>query len=146
MPSKEALRGSSAFVPNTVRSRINVSLPLTMSMFDKFRKGAQKAGMQATAFVQSSTTKVASGSREFVQTFSLPGEAEKAANILDSFLGSFLTCKIHPLRSLLTLAAQRILTDLSQHSTPSQRQFCNGLEVSILTNSCSLCSDYVSET
>ncbi|KAH9480595.1 SH3 domain-containing protein [Psilocybe cubensis] len=57
-----------------------------MSMLDKFRKGAQKAGMQATAFVQSSTTKVASGSREFVQTFSLPGEAEKAANILDSFL------------------------------------------------------------
>lgn len=59
-----------------------------MSMLDKFRKGAQKAGMQATAFVQNSGTKVASGSREFVQTFSLPGEAEKAAKILDSFLGS----------------------------------------------------------
>jgi len=57
-----------------------------MSMFDKFKKGAQKAGIQATAFVQSSTTKVASGSRDFVQTFSLPGEAEKAAKILDSFL------------------------------------------------------------
>ncbi|KAF9562602.1 DUF500-domain-containing protein [Agrocybe pediades] len=56
------------------------------SLLDKFRKGAQKAGVQATAFVQSSTTKVASGSREFVQTFSLPGEAEKAAKILDSFL------------------------------------------------------------
>jgi lipid-binding SYLF domain-containing protein len=55
-------------------------------MLDKFRKGAQKAGMQASAFVQQSGTKVASGSREFVQTFSLPGEAEKAAKILDSFL------------------------------------------------------------
>ncbi|KAF9464149.1 hypothetical protein BDZ94DRAFT_1191607 [Collybia nuda] len=57
-----------------------------MSMLDKFRKGAQKAGIQATAFVQASSTKVASGSRDFVQGFSLPGEAEKAATILDSFL------------------------------------------------------------
>jgi hypothetical protein len=58
-----------------------------MSMLDKFRKGAQRAGIQATAFVQSSSTKVASGSRDFVQTFSLPGEADKAAKILNSFLG-----------------------------------------------------------
>ncbi|KAG7445723.1 DUF500-domain-containing protein [Guyanagaster necrorhizus] len=57
-----------------------------MSMLDKFKKGAQKAGMQATAFVQASSTKVASGSRDFVHGFSLPGEAEKAAKILDSFL------------------------------------------------------------
>ncbi|KAK0504251.1 hypothetical protein EDD18DRAFT_1063109 [Armillaria luteobubalina] len=57
-----------------------------MSMLDKFRKGAQKAGLQATAFVQTSSTKVASGSRDFVHGFSLPGEAEKAAKILDSFL------------------------------------------------------------
>jgi len=57
-----------------------------MSVLDKFRKGAQKAGIQATAFMQASTTKVASGSRDFAQTFSLPGEAEKAAKILDSFL------------------------------------------------------------
>jgi len=57
-----------------------------MSMLDKFRKGAQKAGIQATAFVQASSTKVASGSRDFVQTFSLPGEADKAAKILNSFL------------------------------------------------------------
>jgi len=55
-------------------------------MLDKFRKGAQRAGIQATAFVQSSSTKVASGSRDFVQTFSLPGEADKAAKILNSFL------------------------------------------------------------
>ena len=60
-----------------------------MSMLDKFRKGAQKAGVQATAFIQTSGTKVASGSRDFVQTFSLPGEAEKAAKILDSFLGIY---------------------------------------------------------
>jgi lipid-binding SYLF domain-containing protein len=57
-----------------------------MSVLDKFRQGAHKAGIQATAFMQASTTKVASGSRDFVQTFSLPGEAEKAAKILDSFL------------------------------------------------------------
>lgn len=63
-----------------------------MSMLDKFRKGAQKAGIQATAFVQAGSTKVASGSREFVQTFSLPGEAEKAAKILDSFLGTHSHC------------------------------------------------------
>lgn len=57
-----------------------------MSMLDKFRRGAQKAGTQATAFVRESSTRVASGSREFVQGFSLPGEAEKAARILESFL------------------------------------------------------------
>ncbi|KAG5219756.1 DUF500-domain-containing protein [Salix suchowensis] len=36
-----------------------------MSMLDKFRKGAQKAGIQATAFLQDSSSKVVSGSREF---------------------------------------------------------------------------------
>jgi SH3 domain-containing YSC84-like protein 1 len=61
-----------------------------MSFLDKFRKAAQKAGSQSTAFVQASTTKVANGSRDFAQTFSLPGEAEKAAKILDSFLGKLL--------------------------------------------------------
>jgi len=55
-------------------------------MLERFRKGAQKAGIQATAFMQTSTTKIATGSREFVQTFTLPGEAEKAAKILESFL------------------------------------------------------------
>ncbi|KAJ7673558.1 DUF500-domain-containing protein [Mycena rosella] len=57
-----------------------------MSLLDKFKKGAQKAGIQATAFAQTSSTKIASGSRDFVHGFSLPGEAEKAAKILDSFL------------------------------------------------------------
>ena len=55
-------------------------------MLDKFRRGAQKAGVQATAFMKEGTSKVASGSRDFVQTFTLPGEAEKAAKILHSFV------------------------------------------------------------
>ncbi|KAF8650120.1 hypothetical protein AX16_005357 [Volvariella volvacea WC 439] len=59
---------------------------MNSSVLDKFRRGAQKAGIQATAFMQASSHKVATGSREFVQSFSLPGEAEKAAKILDSFL------------------------------------------------------------
>ncbi|KAF8895603.1 hypothetical protein BD779DRAFT_1619283 [Infundibulicybe gibba] len=57
-----------------------------MALLDKFRRGAQKAAIQATTFVQESSTKVASGSRDFVQGFSLPGEADKAAKILDTFL------------------------------------------------------------
>jgi len=57
-----------------------------MSFLDKFKQGAQKAAVQATAFAQTSGNKIASGSREFAQGFSLPGEAEKAAKILDSFL------------------------------------------------------------
>lgn len=66
--------------------------PLTaiiMSLLDKLRKGAQKATIQATAFAQTSSSKVASGSRDFMQGFSLPGEAEKAAKILESFLGMY---------------------------------------------------------
>lgn len=59
-----------------------------MSMLAKLKQGAQKAGIQATAFAQSSGNKLASGSRDFVQGFSLPGEADKAAKILDSFLGT----------------------------------------------------------
>lgn len=46
-----------------------------------------KAGMQATAFMNNAGNKVASESKGFVQGFSLPGEAEKAAKILQSFLG-----------------------------------------------------------
>lgn len=65
-----------------------------MSMLDKFRRGAQKAGIQATAFVRESSTRVASGSREFVQGFTLPGEAEKAAKILESFLGAYMHVNI----------------------------------------------------
>ncbi|KAI0647784.1 DUF500-domain-containing protein [Trametes maxima] len=57
-----------------------------MSMLDKFRKGAQKAGIQATAFIKEGSNKLANESQHFVQGFSLPGEAEKAAKILESFL------------------------------------------------------------
>ena len=61
---------------------------MDFSPLDKFRKGAQKAGIQATAFLQQSSNKIASGSREFAQTFTLPGEAEKAAKILEAFVGT----------------------------------------------------------
>ncbi|KDQ62543.1 hypothetical protein JAAARDRAFT_30447 [Jaapia argillacea MUCL 33604] len=57
-----------------------------MSMLDKFRKGAQKATLQASAFLRDSGSKVANEGRDFVQGFSLPGEAEKAARILATFL------------------------------------------------------------
>jgi len=58
------------------------------SALDKFRKGAQKAGVQATAFLREGSSRVATESRGFVQGFSLPGEAEKAAKILGSFLAN----------------------------------------------------------
>jgi SH3 domain-containing YSC84-like protein 1 len=58
-----------------------------MSVLDKFKRGAQKAGIQATAFLKESGTKITSEGRDFVQGFSLPGEADKAAKILTSFLG-----------------------------------------------------------
>ncbi|KAI9059264.1 DUF500-domain-containing protein [Trametes coccinea BRFM310] len=57
-----------------------------MSMLDKFRKGAQKAGIQASAFLKEGSSRIANESQHFVQGFSLPGEAEKAAKILASFL------------------------------------------------------------
>jgi len=57
-----------------------------MAFLDKFRKGAEKAAIQATAFAKDSSNRLASESRGFVQGFSLPGEAEKAAKILSSFL------------------------------------------------------------
>lgn len=58
-----------------------------MSLLDKFRQGAQKAGVQATAFLKDGSSKLANESRDFVQGFTLPGEADKAAKILESFLG-----------------------------------------------------------
>jgi len=106
-----------------------------MSMLDKFRKGAQKAGIQATAFVQAGSTKVASGSRDFVQTFSLPGEAEKAANILDSFLGNRSLCIL--ISSLpFNLFAQRFLNVLSQHLILYPKLFYNELVVRPLLSFC----------
>ena len=60
-------------------------------MLDKFKKGAQKAGLQATAFMKEGSSRVQSSSQTFVQGFTLPGEAEKAAKILESFLGKIIT-------------------------------------------------------
>ncbi|KIJ53514.1 hypothetical protein M422DRAFT_25383 [Sphaerobolus stellatus SS14] len=57
-----------------------------MSFLDKFRKGAEKAGIQATAFLKDTSSKAATESRGFIQGFTLPGESEKAAKILESFL------------------------------------------------------------
>ncbi|KAF8500852.1 DUF500-domain-containing protein [Russula emetica] len=57
-----------------------------MSVLDKFRKGAVKAGIQASAFIKEGSSRVQSSSQSFAQGFSLPGEAEKAAKILASFL------------------------------------------------------------
>jgi hypothetical protein len=56
-------------------------------MFDKFKKGAVKAGMQASTLLKEGSSRVQSSSQSFAQGFSLPGEAEKAAKILASFLG-----------------------------------------------------------
>ncbi|KAH9179364.1 DUF500-domain-containing protein [Lactarius sanguifluus] len=57
-----------------------------MSLLDKFRKGAVKAGIQASAFVKEGSSRVQSSSQSFAQGFSLPGEAEKGAKILATFL------------------------------------------------------------
>ena len=42
---------------------------------------------QATAFAKDSSSKLSTETRTFAQGFSLPGEAEKSAKILESFLG-----------------------------------------------------------
>lgn len=93
-------------------------------MFDKFRKGAQKAGVQATSFVQRSSTQVASGAQGFAQTFNLPGESEKAANILSSFLGTRRPRTYRFLASLTQLLKQ-IQRTLRQRSTRSLNQSYN---------------------
>jgi hypothetical protein len=56
-------------------------------MLDKFRKGAVKASIQASTFLKEGSSRVQSSSQSFAQGFSLPGEAEKAAKILATFLG-----------------------------------------------------------
>jgi len=57
-----------------------------MSVFDKFKKGAVKAGIQASVLFKEGSSRVQSSSQSFAQGFSLPGEAEKAAKILETFL------------------------------------------------------------
>ena len=66
-----------------------------MSMLDKFRKSAQKAGTQASAFLREGSSRIANESHNFAQGFTLPGEADKAAKILASFLGECNTCSLY---------------------------------------------------
>ncbi|KAG9019754.1 hypothetical protein FRB90_009624 [Tulasnella sp. 427] len=55
-------------------------------LLNRFKQAAEKAGIQATAFMKESSSRVAAESRGLAQSFSLPGEAEKCAKILESFL------------------------------------------------------------
>jgi len=57
-----------------------------MSLLNKWRATAEKAGIQATAFMKESSSRIAAESRGFAQGFTLPGEADKCAKILESFL------------------------------------------------------------
>ena len=68
-----------------------------MSMLDKFRRGAAKAGVQASAFLREGSGRLANESHNFAQGFTLPGEAEKAAKILGSFLGAYPQCTVFSL-------------------------------------------------
>jgi hypothetical protein len=77
-----------------------------MSFLDKFKKGAEKAAIQASTFARDSSSKLASESRGFVQGFSLPGESEKAAKILESFLGATSQHALHS-KATYTLHNQR---------------------------------------
>ncbi|KAK7690299.1 hypothetical protein QCA50_006956 [Cerrena zonata] len=57
-----------------------------MSMLDKFRQGAAKAGIQATAFLKDGGNKIATGSRDFAQGFSLARRSREGCQHLASFL------------------------------------------------------------
>ena len=73
--------------PDNNESNFVLTITSHMSLLDRFRQGAHKAGLQATAFAQTSANKIVNESKGIANSFSLPGEAEKAANILESFLG-----------------------------------------------------------
>ncbi|KAK0551750.1 hypothetical protein OC846_001954 [Tilletia horrida] len=57
-----------------------------MSMLNRFRSAAQKAGVQATAFAQNTSRQVQEQAKVAQAGFSLPKECERAAKILQSFL------------------------------------------------------------
>jgi len=59
-----------------------------MDFFDKVKQGASKAGFQASTFIKDTSAKVVNESRGVAQSFTLPGEADKAAKILESFLAN----------------------------------------------------------
>lgn len=101
-----------------------------MSMLDKFRKGASKAGIQATAFLKEGSSRVQSSSQSFAQGFSLPGEAEKAAKILATFLGLYIY--LNTLSLLLNHIEKLILATLNLLSTQYPRLFYSVHEVNTL--------------
>ena len=97
-------------------------------MLDKFRKGAAKASIQATAFLKEGSNKLANESQHFVQGFTLPGEAEKAAKILESFLGTliFRGCVPQCSQGVIQLASSRprtsrVRSQLHPQSRPPTR-------------------------
>lgn len=100
-------------------------------MLNKFRMAAEKAGIQATTFLKESSNKVANESRDFVQGFSLPGEAEKAAKILETFLGKPRSFGDLRPRTDDPFGLQLIQVILNLRSTPSLKQFCSMPEVLI---------------
>jgi len=57
-------------------------------MFDRIKSTAQKAVQQGGLLLNEGTQRVAAGGQGFAASFSLQGEAEKAAKILASFLAS----------------------------------------------------------
>lgn len=101
-----------------------------MSLLDKFRKGASKAGIQATAFLKEGSSRVQSSSQTFAQGFSLPGEADKAAKILATFLGLYIYLDI--LLYAPNSFEKPILTTLSLLSTQYPRLFYSVHEVGSL--------------
>jgi SH3 domain-containing YSC84-like protein 1 len=98
-----------------------------MSMFDKIKQGALKAGVQASTLLKEGSNRVQSSSQSFAQGFSLPGEAEKAAKILATFLGLFPSLDSPEI--ILNLFAKRIRPILNLPSIQFQRPFCNAHEV-----------------
>jgi len=104
-----------------------------MSVLDKFRKGAVKAGIQASAFLKEGSSRVQSSSQSFAQGFSLPGEADKAAKILATFLG-LSPSRMHPETPLKSFFffQKLILATLNLLSTLFPRSFCSVHEVSLL--------------
>ncbi|WOO83340.1 SH3 domain-containing protein [Vanrija pseudolonga] len=75
------------------------------NFLNKVKTGAQSAGAQAAAFAQEGTARAQSGSSNIMQGFSLPGESQKAAKILKSFLAD----PSHPESALNSIPKQVLL-------------------------------------
>lgn len=73
-----------------VATIVNITIHYAdMSFMNKLKAASQKAAIQAQAFAKDSGSKISTETRTFAQGFSLPGESEKAAKILASFLGRY---------------------------------------------------------